>query len=417
MTDPASDDQSRGKLSRRHLLAAGGVGLGVVAGAQLDGQAEGPDDSRRRAHSRVAFHSRYQAGIATPPQRYLHFAGFDLLGDELETLRDLLREWSQAAAALCQGSRVGKATEPGLAPDDPGEAEGLGPSSLTVTIGLGPSLFELSGGDRLGLRAQMPKALSPLPAFSGDVLDHARSDGDLCLQACADDPLVSFHAIHALMRLASGAARVRWLQAGFRSPSASSGAARNLLGFSDGVNNIGFSDRQALRRHVWVGAEGPPWMRGGTYLVARRIRMLFDVWDATSLRGQEQTIGRRKESGKPLATNSEGGVDLDATIDGEPAVPLNAHIRLAAPASNHGHRILRRSFSFSEGVDRDTEQLEAGLFFICFQRDPTDQFVPIQRRLAETDALKKHLLHTAGGLFACPPGFRPTGYAGERLFG
>jgi deferrochelatase/peroxidase EfeB len=62
-------------------------------------------------------------------------------------------------------------------------------------------------------------------------------------------------------------------------------------------------------------------------------------------------------------------------------------------------------------------QLDAGLFFIAFQRDPRRQFVPVQERLGQEDALNEYIRHTGSGLFACPPGTRPGGYVGASLFG
>lgn len=157
-------------------------------------------------------------------------------------------------------------------------------------------------------------------------------------------------------------------------------------------------------------------MAGGSYLVARRIKILFDVWDATSLEGQEEVIGREKQSGAPLGGKGEfDPVDLEAFQGGEPIVPADAHIRLSSPETNGGKRILRRGYSFSESAEPGSGQIDAGLFFISFQRDPR-QFVSIQRRLVESDALNRHILHTASALFACPPGARPGGFVGEGLF-
>jgi deferrochelatase/peroxidase EfeB len=79
-------------------------------------------------------------------------------------------------------------------------------------------------------------------------------------------------------------------------------------------------------------------------------------------------------------------------------------------------RILRRGYSYNDGVDPATSQIDAGLFFICFQRDPVRQFTAIQERLGVNDALAKHLSHTSSAVFACPPGATPGGYVGARLF-
>ena len=84
-------------------------------------------------------------------------------------------------------------------------------------------------------------------------------------------------------------------------------------------------------------------------MVVRRIRMLLDVWDATSIGEQEATIGRRKASGAPLgARNERTPADLNAiTSDGAPVIPSDAHIRLAAASSNGGVRIHTGSAIFA----------------------------------------------------------------------
>jgi deferrochelatase/peroxidase EfeB len=317
-----------------------------------------------------------QAGIATPAPEFLSFAAFDLTSDA--------------------------------------------PARLTVTVGFGPNLFTSGGRDRFGLGPRRPAALAPLPAFAGESLDPARSGGDLCVQACAENPQVAFHAIHTLALIASGTATLRWSQDGFGRTSSASRTQptpRNLIGFKDGTNNIRGEDTEAMDEHVWVQpGDGPAWMEGGTYLVARRVKILFDVWDATSLEGQEEVIGREKLSGAPLGGEDEyDTVDLDARSDGQPVIPTDAHIRLSSPETNGGTRILRRGYSFSEPAEPGSGQIDAGLFFISFQRNP-EQFIAIQRRLSESDALNRHILHTASALFACPPGTRPGGFIGEGLF-
>lgn len=369
----------------------------------------------------VAFHGSQQAGIATPPPEFLSFAAFDLTSDAVDDLRGLLQEWTVAAAALTKGKPYQPAAEGSdLAPPDPGEAVGLGPARLTITVGFGPGLFGSAGSDRFGLAPRRPRALAGLPAFQGDTLDPSRSGGDLCVQACAEHPQVAFHAIHTFALIAHGVATLRWSQDGFgrtSSTSRSEPTPRNLIGFKDGTNNIRAEEAEAMDEHVWVQpGDGPAWMEGGTYLVARRIKILFDVWDATSLEGQEAVFGRRKVSGAPLGGEEEyDPVDLDARSGGQPVIPTDAHIRLASPDTNGGHRILRRGYSFSEPAEPGSGQIDAGLFFISFQRDP-EQFIAIQRRLADSDALNRHVLHTASALFACPPGTEPGGFIGEGLF-
>lgn len=417
-------------VTRRDVLAGAtlfglGVGLDRVLGDRGDGGggSDGAGAVRAaEADAKVPFHGAHQVGIATQAPEFLSFAAFDLTSSSLDDLRSLLQEWTSAAASLTQGKlyRPG-AEKASAAPADPGEAIGLGPARLTITFGVGPSLFGGAGGsDRFGLARRKPKALAPLPPFKGESLDRSSSDGDLCVQACAEDPQVAFHAIHVLTRAASGIAGLRWMQEGFgrtASTSRSQPTPRNLMGFKDGTNNIRGEDVEAMDEHVWVQpGDGPAWMEGGTYLVARRITMLLDVWDETSLEGQERAIGREKLSGAPLGGDDEfDPVDLDARRDGQPVIPTDAHIRLSSPEANGGQRILRRGYSFSEPTEPGSGLLDAGLFFIAFQRDPA-QFTSIQRRLAAFDALNRHILHTGSAVFACPPGTRPGGFVGEGLF-
>jgi deferrochelatase/peroxidase EfeB len=399
-----------GALGTAGALAAGGAGFGVA-------RATVPAHSVPEV---VPFYGRHQAGIATPVQDRLAFAAFDVTTREVRALKALLGTWAAAAAQLTRGLPVGAgATSPHAPPVDTGEAAGLGAARLTVTVGFGPSLFD----DRFGLAPKRPAALADLPALPGDALDPAHSGGDLCVQACADDPTVAFHAVRNFARLARGSAVMRWLQLGFgrtSSTSASQQTARNLFGFKDGTNNVKVQDADDLDSFVWVDGEGDQaWMCGGSYLVARRIRMLVESWDTDYLADQENVFGRFKTSGAPLTgTHEYDAPDLRAVPDGRPVIPLNAHVRLAGPSRNDGQKILRRGYSYTDGIDPDTGLLDAGLFFICFQKDPRKQFVAIQRRLGAHDALNEYTRHTGSALFAVPPGPHAAGdWWGTSLFG
>ena len=419
------DRGPRQGVTRRGVLAGAAL-LGIGAG--LDHVLAGPGDSATgggkaaSSGAAVPFYGARQAGISTPAQQFLNFAAFDVATDRLENLGYLLQDWTKAAAALTDGRPyTSVSAAPGQAPPDPGEAVGLGPAQLTITVGFGPGLFGTLRRDRFGLARHRPAALRHLPPFRGERLDPARSGGDLCVQACADDPQVAFHAIHLLAMLAGPTATLRWSQQGFgrtSSTSRSQATPRNLIGFKDGTDNIRAEDTAAMERFVWAqSGDGPRWMAGGSYLVARRIQFLFDVWDNTSLEGQQRVIGRDKLSGAPLGARHEyDPVDLAATSNGRPTIPTHAHIRLASPEYNDGQRILRRGYSYAEPTEPGSAEIDAGLFFLCFQRDPRRQFIPIQRRLAASDALNRHTLHTASAIFACPPGAKPGGFVGEELF-
>ncbi len=412
-------------MGRRAFLAgAGGLGVAVGAGAvaawdRVDPASAAPN-SPSAGQGSYPFWGAHQAGIATPVQDHLRFAAFDLVAGRRQDVVELLQAWTAAAAQLTQGHPVAPLDDNLVAaPGDTGEAVGSGPSHLTVTIGLGPGLFESGGVDRYGLAARRPAALAELPAFAGDQLDSARSGGDLAIQACSDDPLVAFHAVHNLARIGRGAVVARWAQSGFGRTSSTTTAQqtpRNLMGMKDGTNNIRAEDTGLMDDQVWVGSDGG-WMAGGSYLVARRIRILLELWDRSSLEEQEATVGRHKISGAPLGRIHEtDAVDLGALdAAGRPLIGQSAHIRRAAATSNGGARILRRGYSFDDGVDQAGEH-DAGLFFLCYQRDPRAQFATIQQHLADQDALNEYIRHTGSAVFACPPGARSGGWIGEALF-
>ena len=422
MPGPERRTFSRRGALRGGLAAAGGLALAGSTLGQADAQADGGSSATPAPTDDgvVPFFDTHQAGVATAVQDRLVFAAFDLVaGSAAAQVRDLLQTWTTASAAMTLGQPVpGLLLDSSQPPPDTGEAAGLGPSHLTLTFGFGPDFF----GPALGLAALRPAALVDLPPMPGEHLDPNRSDGDLCVQACADDPQVAFHAVRNLARLGRGLVEIRWLQLGFGRAASTSRAQitpRNLLGFKDGTNNLHLDDPTSLDQYVWVGDEGDQdWMRGGSYLVTRRIRMRLEGWDRDRLSDQERVIGRSKVTGAPLGGKREfDTVDLDAAhADGSPTVPADAHIRLAAPASNNGIHILRRGFSFTDGVDPRTGELDAGLFFICYQQDPRTAFIPIQTRLAGNDALNEYIDHVGSAIFACPPGITPDGFIADRLF-
>ncbi|GLZ81775.1 hypothetical protein Afil01_65820 [Actinorhabdospora filicis] len=409
-------------ISRRTMLGlVGGAGVAVgVAGTSL---ALGPSGVAQAADvsAPISFYGTHQAGITTPAQDRLHFASFDLITKSRDDLIALLRAWSAAAAQMTAGHPAGATGavdgHPAAPPDDTGEALDLPPGGLTLTIGFGPSMFD----GRFGLADRKPAALAELPHFVGDALRPEISDGDLCVQACAYDPQVAVHAIRNLARIGFGKVSVRWSQLGFGRTSATTRdqvTPRNMMGFKDGTNNIKAEDTQLLDEHVWVPqGDGPAWMTGGSYMVTRRIRMTIETWDRTSLAEQEGVIGRTKKAGAPMhATGEFDELDFEAKgPDGKPATPMDAHVRLAHHTQAKGARILRRGYNFADGSD-GLGRLDAGLFFIAYQRDPRTGFVPIQQNLGG-DALNEYIRHVGSGLFACPPGVAgPGGFWGEGLF-
>ena len=430
------------RLSRRRLLglAAGGA---AAAGGTAGGFVLGRESGTLAARAAVTypFLGAHQAGITTPAQGRMHVAAFDLTTDSVDDLVALLRRWTVMAARLTQGESAGRyapASGPYDAPpEDTGEAMGLSPSGLTLTVGFGRSIFVpgSDGSDRFGLADRLPAALVTLPHFPQDALEPARCDGDLVVQACADDPQVAVHAIRNLSRIAFGTATIRWSQLGYGRTSSTSRTQqtpRNLFGFKDGTANVMAEDSDLLSEHVWVqdgdtdtGGGDSTWMTGGSYLVARRIRMLIETWDRTSLREQEAIVGRTKGDGAPLSGGTEFS-EPDFALAGRGGVPLiapDSHLRLAHPSSHGGAMMLRRGYNYTDGSD-ELGRLDAGLFFVAFVRDPRTHYIPVQNTLSRDDVMMEYLRHTGSGLFAVPAGV-PEGsrldadsgaFVGEALF-
>ncbi|MFE9842701.1 iron uptake transporter deferrochelatase/peroxidase subunit [Streptomyces goshikiensis] len=412
------DGSTTGAPSRRAVLGWGGAGLALGAAA-----AGGTVAALRSATdtvpaglsgAAVPFHGAHQAGIASAVQDRLHFAAFDVTTKDRAVLVRLLKDWTRAAERMTAGLPVGEGAVGGLPeapPDDTGEALGLKPNRLTLTIGFGPGLF---AKDRFGLEDRRPEALVDLEQFPGDNLDPARSGGDLCVQACADDPQVAVHAIRQLARIGFGKTAMRWSQLGFGKTSSTTPdeqTPRNMMGFKDGTRNISGTDTAALDRHVWVGpGDGADWMTGGSYLVARRIRMHIETWDRTPLQEQEDIFGRDKAEGAPVGKPKEHDAPFLK------AMKPDAHVRLAHPDSNDGATILRRGYSFTDGTD-GLGRLDAGLFFLAYQRDVRKGFVRIQRALSKNDSLNEYIQHVGSAVFAVPPGVRDTDdWWGRTLF-
>src|SRR3954469_19799263 len=341
-------------VSRRRAIALAGVGVAGITGAAGVGGAlvraaagEPAATPDGLAAGAGAFHGGVQAGIVTPAQDRLHFVTFDVLTKDRARLVRTLKDWTAAAARMTAGKDAGEigATAGILEapPDDTGEAIGRPPAGLTLTVGFGPTLFrDAAGKDRFALAARKPAALADLPPFPGDTIDPAISGGDICVQACANDPQVAVHAIRNLARIGMGVVGVRWSQLGFgrtSSTSTSQATPRNLFGFKDGTANLKAEEPDLLRQHLWVQpGDGPDWMTGGSYLVTRKIRMLVEPWDRTSLGEQEAIIGRTKGEGSALGQSREFD-EPDFAVkgaDGLPLIPATSHVKLAHPTVNNG---------------------------------------------------------------------------------
>ena len=423
-----SDDGTPKPSRRNFLAAAGGIaaGAGMVAARTLPARAQvAPSLPEKNQQDEEPFYGTYQGGITTPMQSSLYFASFDLATAKRSELIAMLQAWTDAGARLT----AGLPGEPGTQnvanpPLDTGEAVGLDPQRLTLTFGFGPDMFALNGEDRYGIAHKRPPALVDLPHFNGDELIAGQSNGAICIQACANDPQVAFHAVRQLARISYGAATLKWVQSGFSTANKTEGTPRNLMGFKDGTMNPTAANVAPV---VWAGKEGPAWMQNGSYMVARRIRIALEHWDRMNVAFQEQTFGRAKASGAPLGSTAEFDTpNFNATdADGNSIIPDNAHIRLAAPVNNNGAAMLRRSYSYNNGSSfvaerwppwRQGIEYDSGLFFQSYQQDPRTAFVKLFDRMSKIDALNQFTTHVGSAIFACPPGVNKGAYIGQKLF-
>ena len=419
------------RLWLRQAARLGALGAGAMVGANA---------SARRAHEplceppppadpREPFWGVHQGGIATPMQQFTYFVAFDVVSKDRGELIKLLQSWTQAAAAMTQSAQaLDPHADPMRPPHDDGASVDLGTARLTLTFGLGASLFDKDGQDRFGLAAQRPAALVDLPRFVGDQLLAERTGGDLSVQACADNPQVVQSAVRQLARLAKGVAVMRWAQSGYSGNYPHGQTGRNQMGFKDGTLNIDTRDAKRMQQFVWVGDEGPAWMRQGSYMVIRPIRIALEHWDEMKQGFQEQTVGRMKASGAPLGKSHEQeALDLDRVgKDGQLLEPEESHAAMTAPQNNADMQILRRAFSYDNGVAKIAERwppwrqavtFDAGLLFQCYQRDPRTGFIPMYAKMAQIDMLNQFTTHVGSGLFAVVAGVQPGGYIADALLG
>lgn len=410
------------KISRREMLkitGASAAGVAVLASG-MGGVAKAigfdvfEDDTT--ATNKISFYGKHQSGIMTDAPSHVYFASLNVLVQSQQELQELFKMWTPLAVRLMNGEQFEELSKGGFTPPkDTGESKGLDASNLTLTFGVGPSLFD---NKKLGLGSKRPAELKALPHFPKDQIDEKYAGGDICIQACADDPQVAFHAVRNLVRAASGKVSLKWTQTGFTSTPKHKNkkeTPRNLFAFKDGTVNPSPKSASDMKEVVWVQPnESKSWMSNGTYLVVRKIQMHLETWDRTSLQGQEATFGRHRDSGAPLGSKKEfDEVDLNAKDEkGNPHIPANSHMALARKVKD---RIMRRGFSYSSGLIDETGAYDAGLLFISFQKHPK-QFINIQSALGRADKLNEYITHRGSGVFACFPGIQKGSYIGEQLF-
>ena len=399
-------------ISRRDFIKkAGMMGAGAMMAPSimklLFGGASPKDAlAQEDANQAIPFYGKRQSGITTPIQRQVYFAVLDLATEDLETIRGIFKSWTTYIARMMQGELVeAYKSNTMLPPTDTGEAVGMGTERLTITVGVSPTFL-----DKLKLTSKKLPELEDLPKFARDQLQEDFTGGDICIQACAEDAQVAFHAVRNLLRKGREHLTLKWSQTGYAAITSQGSTPRNLFGFKDGTANV--TSQDDFDRVIWCDQDN--WMKNGTYLIVRRVQMHLETWDRTSLKEQENTFGRHRDSGAPLGAVDEfDPVDLELKDDkGNLVIPEDCHVRLAKEV---GEEIYRRAFSYANGIDPRTGQFDAGLLFISFQKDP-QQFIKVQKNLGTKDKLNEYITHVGSGLFAILPGVEEGGYLGQSLF-
>lgn len=399
-------------ISRRDFIKkAGMMGAGAMMAPSIMKLLFGgtsPKDALalEEANQAIPFYGKRQSGITTPIQRQVYFAVLDMATEDLETIRGIFKSWTTYIARMMQGELVeAYKSNTMLPPTDTGEAVGMGTERLTITVGVSPSFL-----DKLKLTSKKLPELEDLPKFARDQLQEDFTGGDICIQACAEDAQVAFHAVRNLLRKGREHLTLKWSQTGYAAITSQGSTPRNLFGFKDGTANV--TSQDDFDRVIWCDQDN--WMKNGTYLIVRRVQMHLETWDRTSLKEQENTFGRHRDSGAPLGAVDEfDPVDLELKDDkGNLVIPEDCHVRLAKEV---GEEIYRRAFSYANGIYPRTGQFDAGLLFISFQKDP-QQFIKVQKNLGTKDKLNEYITHVGSGLFAILPGVEEGGYLGQSLF-
>ena len=391
------------KMDRREFLKKAGIGgaglaLGLSGASAFFANKEQGSKNIADGQEEISFYGKHQAGITTPMQKNIYFVVLDLRTTDKTDVIQLFKDWTDYSQKLVNGDLVKKdGSNALLPPSDTGETVGLNPYRLTLTFGVSASFLT-----KLGLEKKRPKLFRDLPAFPKEQLRDQYTGGDIVIQACADDEQVAFHAVRNLIRKGRNKVTMKWSQSGFAAIGDRMETPRNLFGFKDGTANV--TTEKDFDKVVW--ADSQDWMKNGSYMAVRRIIMHLETWDRTNLQEQENTFGRYKESGAPFGKQNEFD-EVDLSL-----LPVDSHVRLAKEVDLP---ILRRSYSYSDGIDPRTGQFDAGLLFIAFQKDP-DRFVKIQTNLGADDKMNEYVTHIGSGLFACFGGVKEGGYIGQDLF-
>ena len=402
-------------LTRRGVLAAGGAAILGAAGGYAVGTRQGDPAAPGAAPvttptatsaptattTLIPFYGEHQAGVETELALFQTFVGLDLLEPSREAAAAVMALVTDDAARLTRG-------EPALGDPQPDLA--VNADMLTISVGLGHSLFE-----RTGLSDHVPAWFPQIPAFPTDAIEDGWAGTDLILQVGANDPVALSHTLRLLTKDLSTLTRVRWTQPGFRSSAPGSmgvASRRNLMGQVEGTH-FPQAGTPEFATVVWAD-NGPDWAVGGTVLVLRRIRMLMDRWDRLDRPVQETVIGRNMTDGELLGADQPGTSPFDAVdANGLPVIPADAHVRIGRADTLEGV-IMRRPYNYDAGVQGSTS--DVGLLFAAYTSDPRRSFIPTQQRLAESDSFHRWISTIGSSTYVFPRGVSEGETIAQGLF-
>ena len=409
-----SQPPDRDAVRRRTFLA--GAGAAALAGLAACSPADEGGDQPTDGASPVPFRSARQLGVLREPMAAGAVAAFDVAVADRAELAETLQVVSTEIERIMAGGEA-LAADAILPPPDAGIVDAaVGTAGTAITLGVGASLFD----QRFGLADRLPAELIPMPRFFNDrLVQPERSDGDLVVLISSPSPQAVLYALQQLVRVGGRRLKLRWAQEGYNDllpPEADSIArTRNLMGFRDGTSNLAVTNESAMNEHVWVQTtdDEPDWAADGTYLAVRTIRMLIEFWSTTALVRQEQIIGPHRGTGAPLGQQAEGDEPAFAQDPNDETIPRRAHIRLANPRTTGTARILRRGFSYMNGVDQ-AGTLDQGLLFLAFQRSLNNGFLAVQQAL-NGEPMEDYIKPVGGGLYFVLPGPADDGWLGQDL--
>ena len=359
------------------------------AASSTPAQAKAEDGFVGHSNESVPCHGAHQAGIVTPDkeQPFGTLCAFDVLAKTPKELENFFRTLTARIEFLTQGGEIADIDDKLPPPSSGILGKQVPPDGLTITVGVGVSLFD----NRFGLAKHKPLRLEEMRDFPNDKLVADWCDGDISLQISAFSPETCQNALRDIIKNTSHVATIRWSIDGWAPKTeAPDAAARNLFGFRDGTGNPNIRDPKVADTMLWT------------------------FWDRTPLQEQQDIFGRAKYSAAPLGKKHEHDApDYASDPDGK-RIPKDSHMRLANPRDPEflkRHQLYRRPYNYSLGLS-SAKQLDVGLILTMYQANLADGFIFVQS-LLNGEPLEEYIKPFGGGYFFVLPGFEQGGYLGQ----